>query len=194
MKYNIIYADPPWKYDNERDNNPAQGGMTYNTMHVEDIMKLPVQQLADKNCALFMWATMPKLIEAFRVIDAWGFRYTTCAFTWVKLNKNAHMLQDRINETDSITIRGGFYSGLGHWTNGNAELCLFAKKGSPKRNKKNVKQLVFSPLGRHSAKPPEVRDRIIQLMGDVPRIELFARNVVEGWDAWGNEIKSDIQL
>jgi len=170
------------------------GGITYNTMPIEDIMALPIANIADKNCALFLWATMPKLKEAFQVIDAWGFRYTTCTFVWIKLNKNARIVQNMIGNIKLEIIEGGFYSGLGHWTNGNAELCLFAKKGSPKRNKKNVKQLVFSPLGKHSAKPPEVRDRIVDLMGDVPRIELFARDIATGWDAWGNEIKSDINL
>jgi site-specific DNA-methyltransferase (adenine-specific) len=115
---------------------------------------------------------MPKLREAFDVIEAWGFKYTTCAFTWVKLNPSGE----------------GIYSGLGHWTNGNAELCLFAKKGSPKRQAKNVKQIVMSPRSRHSAKPPEVRDRIVSLIGDLPRIELFARTKCKGWDCWGNEV------
>ena len=194
MKYNIIYADPAWQYDNPKNNDPAMGGITYDTMPVEDIMALPVADLADKNCALFMWATMPKLKEAFQVIEAWGFRYTTCTFVWVKMNRNAGFIERVINKIKYTIIEGGFYSGLGHWTNGNAELCLFAKKGSPPRNKKNVKQLVFSPLGRHSAKPPEVRNRIVELMGDVPRIELFAREKAIGWDVWGNEVESDINL
>ena len=85
-------------------------------------------------------------------------------------------------------------SGLGHWTNGNAELCLFAKRGSPKRNKKNVKQIVLAPRGRHSAKPLEVKDRIVELMGDVPRIELFAREKTNGWEVWGEEVNNDIEL
>jgi len=194
MKYNIIYADPPWAYDNPKNHDPAMGGITYPTMPVEDIMALPVQSLADKNCALFMWATMPKLKEAFQVIEAWGFTYTTCTFVWVKLNRNAGFIEKMVNKIKYTIIEAGFYSGMGHWTNGNAELCLFAKKGSPPRNKKNVKQLVFSPLGRHSAKPPEVRNRIVELMGDVPRIEMFAREKTDGWSVWGNEVESDISL
>ena len=193
-KYKIIYADCPWEYSNPKNNDPAMGGITYNTMPVEEIMALPVQSLADKDCALFMWATMPKLREALQVIESWGFTYTTCAFTWIKLNKNAGFIEKTVNKIKYTIIEGGFYSGMGHWTNGNAELCLFAKKGRPPRNKKNVKQLVFSPLGRHSAKPPEVRNRIVELMGDVPRIELFARERVEGWHTFGNEVYSDIIL
>jgi len=194
MKYNIIYADCPWQYDNPKNNDPAMGGITYDTMPVEEIMALPVADLADRDCALFMWATMPKLKEAFQVIEAWGFTYTTCAFVWIKLNRNAGFIEKIVNKIKYIIIEGGFYSGMGHWTNGNAELCLFAKKGRPSRNTKNVKQLVFSPLGRHSAKPPEVRNRIVELMGDVPRIELFARDKADGWHSWGNEIQSDISL
>ena len=173
-KYKIIYADPPWTYDNMKDKNPDMGGITYPTMTLDEIKAMPVQDITDKDCALFMWATMPKLREAFEVIDAWGFRYITCAVTWVKQNPKGE----------------GIYSGLGHWTNGNAELCLFAKKGAPKRQAKNVKQIVLSPRGKHSAKPIEVRDRIVSLIGDLPRIELFARQTAEGWDNWGNEVQS----
>ena len=171
-KYNIIYADPPWVYDNMKNCDPKMGGITYDVMSLEDIKAMPVNDMADKNCALFMWATMPKLTEALETIKAWGFKYTTCAFTWVKLNPSGN----------------GIYSGLGHWTNGNAELCLFAKKGSPKRVEKNVKQIQIHPRGRHSEKPDAIRDEIIRLVGDLPRIELFARKRVDGWDAIGNEI------
>lgn len=171
-KYNIIYADPPWHYENEKNNDPKMGGMTYQTMGIEDICKMPISKIADKDCALFLWVTMPKLKEGLQVIDSWGFKYTTCAFTWVKQNPSG----------------SGIYSGLGHWTNGNAELCLFAKKGTPKRIAKNVKQIVLAPRARHSEKPPEVRDRIINLLGDLPRIELFARQECNGWDYFGNEV------
>lgn len=171
-KYGIIYADPPWRYDNPKNNDPAMGGITYPTMSLEDICNMPIHNIASKNCILFLWATMPKLREALEVIKAWGFNYKTCAFCWVKQNPSGN----------------GIYSGLGHWTNGNAELCLLATKGAPKRVSKNVKQIVLAPRGRHSAKPPEVRNRIVQLIGDISRIELFAREEPEGWDCFGNEI------
>ena len=80
---------------------------------------------------------------------------------------------------------------MGHWVNGNAELCLFAKKGRPKRNEKNVKQITIYPRQRHSAKPPIIRNKIIRLMGDLPRIELFGREKVNGWDAIGYGIDSN---
>ena len=185
-KYQIIYADPPWKYRDSKGNDPKMGGITYPTMTDQEIMDLPVSEIADKNCALFLWATMPKLKEALGVIEAWGFWYISCAFNWVKLNPSGK----------------GIYSGLGHWVNGNAELCLFAKKGTPKRLVKNIKQIQMYPRGRHSAKPPQIRGEIVKLLGDLPRIELFARKpgvLIEdpswkGWDVWGNESESDIEL
>jgi site-specific DNA-methyltransferase (adenine-specific) len=177
-KYNIIYADPPWKYDNAKNNDPAMGGITYKTMTVAEICSLPIEKIADKNCVLFLWATMPKLQEAFEVIRAWGFNYRTCAFTWVKQNPKGC----------------GIYSGLGHWTNGNAELCLFAKRGTLRRQSKSVKQIILAPRSRHSEKPSEARTRIVELMGNLPRIELFARQTCDGWDNWGNEIETKIRL
>lgn len=141
-------------------------------MRTSEIMTLPINRIADKNCALFMWATFPKLSDALDVIEAWGFKYITNAFTWIKLNKREKSVSSR----------------LGWWTTSNAEICLFAKRGHPKRRAMNVKQVIFAPSRKHSAKPPEIRDRIVRLMGNVSRIELFAREKVDGWDCLGNEI------
>lgn len=174
-KYHIIYADPPWTYDNMLDNNPNLGGIQYPTMSIQELCDMPIKDITEKDCALFIWVTMPKLEQCFSVINAWGFKYITCAFVWVKTTKTNRDI----------------YSGLGHWVNGNAEICLFCKKGTPKRVNKNVKQIILAPLTIHSQKPYETRDRIVQLMGDVSRIELFARNETDGWDCFGNEI--DVQ-
>lgn len=211
QKYNIIYADPPWKYENERDHNPALGGMKYDTMSIEELCALPVSQITDKDCLLFLWVTMPKLEECFPVIKAWGFKYTTCAFRWIKLNKNAN--------PESFTNKD-LYSGLGSWVNGNEEICLLAKKGSPKRFNKSVKQLtpyvsllspidiehkmkmselqsnfedlqpedVYYPLRGHSSKPLIIREKIVKLAGDLPRIELFATQSSNDWDCWGSSL------
>ena len=176
--YQIIYADPPWQYNDRKGNDPAMGGITYQTMPTTDICQLPVIDIADSNCALFLWVTMPMLPDGLQVIKSWGFEYVTCGFTWVKQNKSGM----------------GIYSGLGHWTNGNAELCLLARRGRIVRLNKDVKQIVLSPLHEHSAKPIEVRERIIRLLGDLPRIELFARQKVDSWDCWGNEVESDVSL
>lgn len=175
-KYNIIYADPPWPYDNEVGNDPAKGGMPYKSMELEEIYSLPVQELVDKDCVLFLWATMPKLKEGITTIERWGFKYITCAFVWVKKRGSK------------------VYSGLGHWVNGNAELCLLGKVGHPKRLNKNVKQILMAQLREHSRKPDEARERIVQLMGELPRIELFARQRMEGWDVWGDEAPPQVQM
>lgn len=145
----------------------------YPTMPLEDIKALPVSELAGPDCALFLWATFPLLQEALEVIKAWGFKYKTVAFTWVKLAP----------KSDSI------FWGLGYWTRSNAEICLLATKGKPKRQAKNVHQVIISHVQEHSRKPDEARRRIDALMGDVPKVELFARQAAQGWDVWGNEVE-----
>lgn len=145
-------------------------------MTVEEICGLPIPNICDKDCILFLWATFPKLREAFQVIQAWGFNYRSVAFVWLKQNKSGV----------------GWLYGLGFWTRGNAEVCLLATKGHPKRKSARVHQFIISPLRGHSQKPDEARDKIVELMGDLPRIELFAREKVDGWDVWGNEVKCDI--
>lgn len=169
-KYSIIYADPPWKYKDSNCEGAAEH--QYNTMSIEEICNLPVNQIADKNCILFLWATYPKMQEAMKVIETWGFTYKTIGFQWIKLNKNEI----------------GCYFGLGRWTRGNTEPCLIAVKGKPKRISASISQLVFAPITKHSEKPPVVRKKIIELIGDLPRIELFARQQADGWDCWGNEV------
>lgn len=177
-RYNIIYADPPWQYKAYHKSDAAHGAAEshYRTMTLDEIKALPVQDLAADNCALFLWATMPCLPEALEVMKAWGFKFKTVGFTWVKL-------------------RGGKpFFGLGHYTRGNPEVCLLGVRGRMKRVDAAVQQLIMSELREHSRKPDEARDRIVQLFGNLPRIELFARTKTDGWDAWGNEVESDIKL
>lgn len=175
-KYQTILCDPPWSYADQG----CQGTMAnhYKGMNLKEICDLPIKDITDKNCILFLWATYPMLKEALEVIEAWGFKYKSIAFQWLKLNPK------------SLTP---FY-GLGRWTRGNTEPCLLATKGKPKRISKSVFQLIQEPRMRHSQKPAIVRDKIVELMGDLPRIELFAREKTKGWDVWGNEVKSDIDL
>lgn len=181
MKFKVIYADPPWLYDNagtQRSRGMARSA--YECMPIEEIKALSVASIADNDCLLFLWATMPKLREAFATIEAWSFKYITCAFVWIKLNpsvKNALFFSTK-----------DIYSGLGHWVNGNAELVLLGRKGKPNRAMKNVKQIVIAPRGRHSEKPEEVRRRIDLLTGNVKKIELFARKSVSNWDTLGNAL------
>lgn len=174
-KYNIILADPPWAYRVWSKKGMGRSAENhYPTMHLENIKALPVADLAAENCALFLWATFPQLEDAFSVIREWGFTYKTVAFVWIKQNKKQPSL----------------FWGLGYWTRANAEICLLATKGSPKRQSASVHQVILSPVEQHSKKPDEVRERIISLMGDVPRVELFARQQAPGWDVWGNEVES----
>jgi site-specific DNA-methyltransferase (adenine-specific) len=190
-RYQIIYADPPWKYDDSRTSKSmGMARSAYEVMPLGKIKSLPVQGICDDNCFLFLWATPPKLREAIAVIDVWGFRYITIVFTWVKLNPRGKVEK----EGKDIILRGGIYSGLGHWTNANTELVLLGKRGHPKRIARNVKQIIIAPRREHSRKPDETREKIIQLVGGLPRVELFARQRVEGWDVWGNEVESDIDL
>ena len=174
--YQIIYADPPWRYDQKGLHGAAE--KHYSTMSLEDICKLPVGSISAKDSILFLWATFPQLPAALRVISAWGFKYKTVAFLWLKKNRKA----------DS------WFFGLGFWTRGNAEVCLLATRGHPKRQSSKIHQFIISPIEAHSKKPDIVRDKIVELAGDVPRIELFARQTTPGWDVWGNEVTSSITL
>lgn len=177
-KYSIIYADPPWSYRDKALAGKRGAGCKYNVQSKEWLDNLPVSNIAADDCILFLWVTMPKLNECWDLIEKWGFEYKTVAFTWVKRNK----------------IKPTWFWGMGCWTRANAELCLLATKGKPKRVDAGVHSVVESKIRKHSQKPDEVRDRIISLVGDLPRVELFARNKTDGWDVWGNEVDSDIKL
>lgn len=169
-KFNIIYADPAWKYWESGEKNQE---LHYSTMTIDEIKKLPVSRIADENCVLFIWVTFPILREAFDVIESWGFQYSTCGFNWVKKNKNA----------DS------WFFGNGAWTRANSELCLIAKRGSVTRIDASISQVLDDPISEHSRKPARVRSLITQLVGELPRIELFSRNQNnDGWFNWGNQI------
>ena len=179
-KYNIIYADPPWSFKtySKKGKEKKSADNHYNCMSIQDIYNLPVGAIAAENCVLFLWVTMPMLQDGLETIKRWGFTYKTCAFNWVKKNK----------KSDS------FFWGLGYWTRSNSEICLLATKGNPKRISKSVHQVCDARIMQHSKKPDEIRNRIVQLMGDIPRIELFAREKAEGWHVWGDKVDSDINL
>jgi site-specific DNA-methyltransferase (adenine-specific) len=167
----IIYADPPWLYKDPASAGKRGAAHKYPCLTLPDLMKLNIDMIAAPNCALFLWATLPMLPEAFEVLKAWRFKYRTVAFTWVKSTKG-----------------GKYFFGMGHWTRGNPELCLLATRGKIRRVNAGVPQLVVSQRLAHSAKPILVRERIVKLMGERPRIELFARTVGAGWSALGNDL------
>jgi len=171
-QYGVIYADPPWTFktfsEKGKDRSPEKH---YSVLGIDDIISLPVNKIAKDNSVLLMWVIDPLLDQAFKVIDAWGFKYKTVGFTWAKTNKT----------------KEGFFTGLGYWTRGNPEMCLLATKGKPKRISKSVPQLVVSKRREHSRKPDIVYSHIENLL-EGPYIELFARTQRPGWDAWGNQV------
>ncbi len=169
--FSVLYADPPWR---------LKGGvkMPYPMMSTRDICALPVADVATTDCLLFLWAVPAHLPDALAVIRAWGFTYKTVAFTWVK----------------RTPLDTGFLTGRGYWTHSNAEPCLLATRGQPQRVGTGVSSLIVSPRREHSRKPDEVRERIVRIAGNVPRAELFARERISGWSAWGNEVDCDFPL
>ena len=177
-KYQVIYADPPWKY--LKLNCYEKKGVNtevYNRMEIDEICFLKVNNIADKDCLLFLWATAPFLQKAFKVIESWGFQFVTIAFVWIKTYSN----------NKAIT-------GMGRYTRSATEFVLLGRKGTGViRKDTNVHQIVYSNLKGHSEKPSQIRDLIVKLTGDVPRIELFARDKMEGWDVWGDQVPSDEQ-
>lgn len=168
-RYNIIYADPAWDYWNGGNKNQS---LHYKTMSIDEICKLPVKDIADNNCILFLWVTYPILQECFKVIESWGFKYSTAGFVWVKKNK----------------VADSNFFGCGTWTRANSELCLIATKGHIERLDASISQIIELPIEEHSKKPAIVRELITRLIGELPRIELFSRQATDGWDVWGNEV------
>ena len=177
-KYNIIYADPPWKYWEGGDKNQEQHYDTLEFSDIRDRIGEEVKKISADNCILFLWITDPMLDKIDEIVKAWGFEYSTVGFYWVKKTEN-----DR------------WFFGLGNWTRANPEICIIATKGSIERKDASISKLIISEIDEHSKKPTIVRDKIIQLVGDIPRIELFARPTghpsEKGWVFWGNETKEN---
>lgn len=177
-KYNIIYADPPWEYKQtgSKTNSRGMAKQHYETMNTKSICELPIKNIKTDNAICFMWATFPNIKEALKVMEAWGFIYKTAGFVWIKKNKKSNT---------------NFW-GMGAYTRANAEVCLLgiSKQTKAKQVVKSnaIHQVIESPIEQHSKKPDEARNRIINLLRDGSKIELFARQQVEGWDCWGNEV------
>ena len=186
--YNIIYADPPWSYTRTIGNGTIRqrdGESHYATMSVDSLRQIGyhVQRISRKNSALLLWATLPNLPAALQVMESWGFKYKTCWCTWVKTNKAGDKP----------------FFGVGYYTRSNAELCLLGVKGRIASFKNLVEDEVrdgnpnamssicIEPPRQHSRKPETVRNNIVTFFGDVPRIELFAREQSPGWCVLGNQ-------
>jgi N6-adenosine-specific RNA methylase IME4 len=187
-KYSVIYVDSPWSYDDKMSGHAVEVdglfgkdvartadhgfslGHEYETQSLEWIQSLPLKDIAAKDCVCFSWVVSPLLPEGIATLQKWGFKFKTIAFVWNKLYHNSDKE----------------VAAPGRWTMGNVELCLMGGRGKPKRVCKNVRQLVTAERSAvHSEKPHEVRERIVRLMGDVPRIELFARKRYRGWGRVG---------
>lgn len=187
-RYDVIYADPPWHFKVWSNKGAGRSPeIHYETQSINFLKDMNIAALCNPNCVLFMWVTFPCLSQGLELGKAWGFTYKTVAFTWVKTNRN---------NTNA-------FIGMGYYTRANAEIVLLFTKGKPlERKAKDVSQVLISPRSRHSEKPNEIRKRIVRLFGDVPRLELFARqstsnateNIFEGWDVFGNEVENSIEI
>ncbi len=177
--FGAILADPPWGFktwSGPEKKVASRGSVApYQTMEMDEIAALPVASVAAEHCALFLWCVWPTINEAFKIIEAWGFKYKTCAFLWTKAN------QYRL-----WALEEDIHMGLGYWTRANTECCLLATKGKPKRLSPSVRQAIIEPFREHSRKPDCVHERIQSLVAG-PYLEMFARQRREGWAAWGNE-------
>ena len=177
-KFNVIYTDFPWTYDDKASAGKRGAFHKYPLMTNEEIASIPINAVADKDCALFAWVTYPKLPDIFPILDKWGFTYKTVGFTWVKTNKVA---------TDTL------FWGMGRWTRSNPEICIIATRGSPKRADAGVHSVIMTPIGKHSAKPIETYERIEKLMGpDTSKLELFARGKRPGWTGVGYDLGTNV--
>ncbi len=178
-KYEIIYADPPWEtgYLKEKKTGTKGYDLPYNTMTVEEIMALPIRWIAADKAILFMWVIDRFIPVVEDIMQAWGFKYKTLGYVWHKKAKHT-------KGENAIMSRYGHKS---------VELCFIGVKGGCIVENPTVKQFLSVPKREHSRKPDEIRKRIIQLCGDRPRIELFSRQKLEGWDAWGDQVPKEEQ-
>lgn len=186
--FRAIMADPPWRFQSR---TALQSGnwtsrrdaeKHYAVMGVDAIAALPVRDLTAKGAHLFMWTTGPFLRQAFDVIDAWGFRYSAVAFTWIKYKRKHDPLQLRVLPLAEEDL----HVGLGLTTRKNAEFCLLARRGNARRQAKNVREVILSPVREHSRKPDEAFERV-RAYCEGPYLELFSREQRPGWTTWGHE-------
>ena len=179
-KYQVIYADPPWSYNSKKPTTakrPSAMGVSltpdyyYDVMNIEEIKSLPIKDISDKNSVLFLWTTNPMIREGLDVMDAWGFKYITM-ITWYKTNSK----------------------GMGYWFRGYTEHLLFGKKGNIKSFRTKIRNIQEHKFTKHSEKPELFRKLIEKATSHLnPKIELFARQRVDGWDSWGNELSNTIE-
>lgn len=174
--YASICLDPPWKFK-VRSTKGEGRNPPYRTMTIPEITALPVQELAAKDCFLFLWTTGPHLKDSLAILSAWGFRYSAMAFVWIKTNPTAgHLFYDSKS----------WHVGMGYTTRKNAEFCLLGKRGNPRRLSKNVHELLIAPRREHSRKPAEFYERVVKFC-DGPRADVFSREDRAGFDSFGDQ-------
>lgn len=189
-KWRVIYADPPWKFSNRSEKGEDRNANRYyDTMDLKDIMALPVADIAAEDSVLCLWVTDPTLNQGMRLLESWGFEYTTVLFYWAKTSKDADL--------DSLHHEKDLPMGTGYITRANPEMMLIGKRGDPSRRIHNIKgklqadmsirRLQFAPKGAHSEKPEKFA-RLIERLYDGPYLELFARKTRPGWGSWGNQV------
>jgi N6-adenosine-specific RNA methylase IME4 len=170
-KYSVLYADPPWSYAGHTQHNGVTSVKSaedhYNTMTLEELKQLKIQEKTEKDCVLFLWTSSPHLEQALELMKAWGFDYKTIAFVWDKQKTNP-----------------------GYYTLSQVEICLVGKKGKfpTPRGSRKERQFLSEMRGVHSKKPDEIRQRISRMFPTQKKLELFARQTSDGWDVWGNEV------
>jgi len=178
-KYEIILCDPPWDYAGQSQHT-GKGGMSsggalshYSTLKLSQLKMLDVKSITSADCLLFMWATSPLLDQSIELMKSWGFQWATVGFVW-----------------DKQKVNPGFY------TMSQVEMCLIGKAGKipTPRGARNIRQFVSEMRGTHSTKPSEVRKRIELMFPTQQKIELFAREKVQGWDVWGEEVVNDVEI
>lgn len=206
-KFKVILCDFPWNFKTYTGSGVSQRAeqQHYETITVADGMKMPVADIAAPDAALFMWSTSSHIEQCFDMAKAWGFRYSSKAFCWAKLNKNAELdhfcdVSDHVQGGDGpapeIADLKNWFMGMGYGTRRNTEDCWLFTRGKPSRRmtdvngvmKKDqgVRELIVSPVSQHSRKPAETHERIERLF-DGPYLEMFSRENRPGWSAWGNE-------
>jgi N6-adenosine-specific RNA methylase IME4 len=167
-------ADPPWgflTYEQRHQTPHRMKGDHYQTMTIQQLQRMPVRELAAKDCALFMWVVDSHLDQGIDLGRRWGFEFKTRVFTWRK-----------------TTLDGmGTRMGMGYWTRKETELVLLFTRGAPARKSMGVRELIDAPRREHSRKPDEIYTRVQQLVRG-PYLELFARQAHPGWTAWGNQV------
>jgi N6-adenosine-specific RNA methylase IME4 len=177
QKFAVVYADPPWNFATRSAKGLLSRPQHYSRMSLDEIKDMPVRNCADRDCWLFLWTTGPHLDQAFEVIKAWGFKYSGMGFVWIKLRSRAMSL---------FFTAADLFMGGGYTTRKNAEFCLLARRGKPKRLRADVMEVMISPRREHSRKPDEFYERIESFAAG-PYLELFSRTSRPGWEMWGNE-------